>query len=228
MTALAQYLEAAKVEEVVGELEAAGYAVTREVRDGNMRYDLVATKDGRKIAIEVKAQSVLRESAGKIRELREWARAHGYDRFRLVVVNPPRERIVEIPALEGTLFAYLADHFPAELDGLSSHTSLNGVSQVDVDSIEVTEAGSHITGSGIVEVTLEYGGGKPPDGVSWEADIPFNFDLLLDPQLRIAEVNELEVDTSEFYECGIDPISRTHPHQWRGCTATSRQERSRA
>ncbi|HEX5506261.1 MAG TPA: hypothetical protein VFW96_26835 [Thermomicrobiales bacterium] len=200
MSALAQYLEAAKVEEVAGELEAAGYTVTRGVRDGNLVYDLVAARDGRKIAIEVQAQSALRESVGKIRELRAWAREHGYDEFRLVVVNPPRERIVAIPALKEALCTYLSDNFPAALDGLSSHTSLNRVSGVDVASVEITEAGSHVTGSGVAEVMLQYGGGTPSDGVSGEADVPFSFDLLLDPQLRIAEVYALEVDTSEFHE----------------------------
>lgn len=200
MTALAQYLEAAKTEEVAGELEAAGYSVTKAVRDGNLVYDLVAARDGRKIAIEVQAQSTMREAVGEIRQLRAWARAHGYDEFRLVVVNPPRERIVAIPALKEALCTYLSDNFPAALDGLSSHTTLNGVSGVDVASVEITEAGSHVTGSGVAEVMLEYGGGAPPDGVSWEADVPFSFDLLLDHQLRIAKIYALEVDTSEFFD----------------------------
>lgn len=200
MMAPAQYLEAAKIEEVVRDLEAEGYQVDREVRDGNLRYDLVATKDGRKIAIEVKAQSALRGAVDQIRQLRERAREHGYDEFRLVVVNPPRERTVEIPALEGALFTYLSDNFPEALDELSSHTYLDGVSEVDIDSVEITEAGSHVTGSGVVEVTLEYGGGEPRDGVSWGTEFPFSFDLLLDHQLRIAKVYALEVDTSEFFE----------------------------
>lgn len=71
MTATAEYLEAAKIEEVAQELKAAGYAVTKHFRDGNIVYDLVAAKDGRKVVYEVKAGSQLGASANTIRRLRE-------------------------------------------------------------------------------------------------------------------------------------------------------------
>jgi hypothetical protein len=200
MTAAVQYLEAAKLDEIARELEREGYGVVRSFPEGDVVYDLVATRGDRKVAVEVKARSALRESAESIRQLRERARAHGYDEFRLVVVSPPRERQVEIAGLDDVLLRYMVDNVPAELDGLSSHTYLDAVSDIDVSSIEVTADGIRVVGTGIVEVTLEYGGGESRDGVSWEADFPFDFDVLLNHELEITEVHHLVCDTSSFDE----------------------------
>jgi Holliday junction resolvase len=199
MTAAVQYLEAAKLDELAQQLERDGYNVARSFRDGNVVYDLVATRGDRKVAIEVTARSALRQAVESIRQLREQARRNGFDEFRLVVVSPPRERAVEIAGLEDVLLQHMRDNFPAKLAELSSHTSLDAVSQIDVSSIEVSADGIHVIGTGIVEVTLGYGG-EPRDGVSWEADLPFDFDVLLDHQLQIAEVHALEIDTSSFDE----------------------------
>lgn len=199
MTAAVRYLEAAKLAELTRELEAAGYEVREQLRDGDVVYDLVAAKDGRRVVYEVKARSELGTAAGTIRRLREQAHEHGYDEFRLVVVNPPRERSVEISGLEDALYKYIVNHMPEELDALSSHTYLSGVSQADVDAISVMPSGTHVVGTGLVDVVLEYGGGESRDGLSWQTDFPFRFDVLLSPQLEIEEVDELKVDTSSFY-----------------------------
>lgn len=200
MTAAAEYLEAAKIEEVAKDLEAAGYTVVRHVHEGDIVYDLVAAKDDRKVVYEVQAGSQLGKSAGTIRRLREQARERGYDEFRLVVVNPPRERVVEIPGLDGIFFDHMVNNIPQELDMLSSHTLLEGVSQLDINAITVEAAGIRVVGSGVVDVELEYGGGREPDGLSWETDFPFAFDVLLNHALEVEEVYELRIDTSSFYE----------------------------
>lgn len=200
MTAAAEYLEAAKIEEVTKDLEAAGYTVVTHVREGDLVYDLVATKDGRRVAYEVQAGSELGTAAGTVRRLRERARERGYDEFRLVVVNPPRERVVDIPDLDRILFDYLVNNFPQEFATLSSHTSLGGISQIDIDAITVVAAGIRVAGSGVVDVALEYGGGQEPDEMSWDTDFPFVFDVLLNHALEVEEVYELRIDTSSFYE----------------------------
>ncbi len=87
-----------------------------------------------------------------------------------------------------------------ELDQLSSHTHVDGISQADVTSISVSKNRIHLSGTGIVEVTLEYGGGEPRDGLTWNTDFPFTFDIELNGQLEVEEINELRVDTSSFYE----------------------------
>ena len=70
MTDIAQYLEAAKVEEVAEQLKSEGYQIAlNQIEPGlNLQYDIVATKGDKRIAVEVKARSHLRDSAGLIRD----------------------------------------------------------------------------------------------------------------------------------------------------------------
>lgn len=198
MTISEQYLEAAKVEELVGQLHGQGYAVLDRPERKNSAYDIVASRGGRKIAIAVKARSALRADAERLNELRQQAQAQGYAEFRLVVVNPPRERTVEIDGLDNALRHYLSDNFPDELDSLSSQTSLDDISEIDISSLLVTPSQILVAGTGIIEVTLEYGGKS--DGLSFETSFPFDFGVTLDRELNVIEADELAIDTSSFRE----------------------------
>lgn len=58
-----------------------------------------------------------------------------------------------------------------------------------------------MTGTGIVEVQLNYGGGQARDGLTVESDFPFDFDVVLRRHLgriEIETVESLTVDTSSF------------------------------
>jgi hypothetical protein len=194
-----QYLEAAKVEEVASQYQREGYEVlVAPVHDYG--YDLIAMRGNRRLAIEVKVRSELRKDAEQIRHLREQAQQQGFDEFRLVVVNPPREVAVEIEGLDEKLWDYLVNHISSDLDELSSGTRIVNVIDVDIDSIDVTVNGIRVTGSGIVEVELEYGGGEERDGLTWSTSFPLTFDVELDHTLDIADVYEMKVDTASFYE----------------------------
>ena len=57
-------------------------------------FDLVAVKGHRRIAYEVKVRQTLGVAAEQIASLRARARREGFDEFRLVVVNEPREIVV--------------------------------------------------------------------------------------------------------------------------------------
>lgn len=89
---------------------------------------------------------------------------------------------------------------PPELDALSSHTFLDGIGQVDIVAIVAMPTGIRVAGTGVVDVTLEYGAGESWDGVRTTTDFPFSFDMLLDHRLTVAEVYALKVDTARFYE----------------------------
>jgi len=73
MTASIDYLEAAKIEELTSQLRDEGYRVTVHPSGEDQGYDLVAEKDSRKVAVEVKVNARLRESAETIKALRRRA-----------------------------------------------------------------------------------------------------------------------------------------------------------
>jgi hypothetical protein len=194
-----EYLEAAKVEEVAAHLRRQGYDVDASPAGADEGYDLLARKADRKVAVLVKAQSELREAAAEIAKLREQALRDGYDEFRLVVVNPPHEKTVEIEGLSNLLTEYMTNHFPGELDQLSSHALIESVSGVEADSVEIGKDGIRVRGSGIVDVALQDAGGEDRDGITSHTDFPFRFDVLLNHDREIEQAH-LDVDTSRFNE----------------------------
>ena len=201
MTNSAQYLEAAKVEEVAAQLKAEGYAVSLHpmASSNDVGYDIIATKGGRRVAVGIKARAHLRESARLIREMRERAVQQGYDEFRLVIVNPPRERRIEIENLEGILYEYMINESFAEIEELSGGTSIEEVSDIEVDAIEVKSNGMNIKGTALVLVSLAYGGGKAHDGVSINYGFPFTFTVELTHDMHI-EAGQINIDTANFFE----------------------------
>lgn len=200
MVAPAEYLEEAAITDLSRQLADEGYKVVREARSKQQPYDLVATKNGRKIAFEVALRSNLGESAPSIATLRREARQQGYDEFRLVIVDPPHETPVEIEGLETALFRHLVEDTPEELDELSSSTRVEDVNYVEIDSITISKDDIRVIGNAVVAVELEYGGGNERDGASYSMDFPFHFDIRLGRDLQIEEVLHLKVDTSSFDE----------------------------
>ena len=200
MTNAIHYLEAAKADQVAAELAAEGYNVVREPKQPDDSYDLIATKDGKTIAIEIKARSALQEASEQIRRLREQALQRGYNEFRLIVANPPREKIIEIAGLEEALTRHLTEDVPQELYDVASQPYIYGLSDLEINAINVSETGIRVTGTGILDVALAWGGGKERDGVSLNTDFPLGFDVTLNNDLQIAEVHQMNVDTSSFEE----------------------------
>ena len=116
---------------------------------------------------------------------------------------PPRDRQIHVEALDRALTDEIREHVPSELDELSTHTQIDNVVDVFVTSIVVSENSIEVHGEGVVEIELAYGSsGDERRGLgSRNCDsYPFEFQVVLSPDLNITEVRELRVDTSSFYE----------------------------
>lgn len=198
MTNAIHYLEAAKADQVAAELEAAGYDIVREPENPGDTYDLLATKDGKTIAIEIKARSVLQQASEQIRRLREQALQRGYNEFRLIIANPPREKTIEIEGLEEALTHHLTEAVPQELYDVASQPYIYGLSDLEINAINVSEDGIRVIGTGFVDVALKWGGGEERDGLTLNTDAPLSFDVTLNNDLQIGEVHQMNIDTSSF------------------------------
>lgn len=222
MTTSIEYLEAAKIEEVASQLRGQGYDVTVSPTGMDEGYDIVASKGDKKLAVEVKVNSQLRDSAALIKTLRRRAIDHGYNEFRLVVVSPPREVRVSIEKLKEELFRYMEQNLsstlavhsqtPREL-GLSdiNEIRLIGIGEIDIDSIDITTDGIQVVGNGVARIELGYweieegpfwSAGFPPQDdralTKWKTGVPFTFNVILNHDLTISKVQNIEVDTSSF------------------------------
>lgn len=201
MSMATSYLEAAKLDQLAAEFRQAGYKVRLNDGKDQVSYDLIAEQGDRKIAVEVVVRSNLRDEAvaERVSTLREHAQSQGFDEFRLVLVSPPRETMVEVEGLEGLLLDTIINDIPSELDILSSHTRILGISDIDITSTAIGRDGIHVTGTGVVLVDLGYGGSEEHDGINEEIDFPFFFDLILTQGLEIERVLSLKADTASFY-----------------------------
>jgi hypothetical protein len=197
-SASAEYLEAAKIEELATELRQQGYRVTTHASLGNQQFDLLAERDGERLAYEVKARQRLAASTDDVLRLRAAAHAAGLSGFRLVVVTPPRPVDVSIENLDDALSTYLLlAETPPELDRLSSETRIIGVTDVEIDAVTIQPSHIRVRGNGTVEVELNFGGGIGRDGVTTTESFPFTFDLELSPELKLVKMHELHVDTGD-------------------------------
>lgn len=200
MTTSVQYLEAAKIEEIASQLHNEGYEVIISPGGTYEGYDLIATKGDEKLAVEVKVNSQLRDSAELIKYLQKRAVEHGIDEFRLVVVSPPREVSVEIEGLKRELLKYLRKRL-AESDyedlGIDS---IDSVTEIEVDSIEVTIDGIHVVGNGVVKVHFYPLSVGDSDTKPLRWNLPLAFDLELSHKLGILQVYGMSLDTSTLDE----------------------------
>ena len=198
MSALTTYVEQAKVEEVTEQLRAQGYAVESRQVQGTYPFDLVATRGGERVAVEVTTLSQMRGRGRELQDLRKQALHDGFTEFRLVVASPPRDKRITVEHLNQVLLEYLIDAIPSSLQAAATHVLIKTVDYLDIDAIHVTPEGTDIEGSGIVGVSLEFGGSR--DGVASDESFPFRFHVLLDHDLRLKEVRQLDVDVSSLAE----------------------------
>ncbi len=206
------YLEARQVEELTAQLEKEGYVVeaqaSRAAANGEARYDLIATRMGRRVAIEVKAASRLKEFAEELRELRRRAREQNME-FRLVVVTPPSQRAITVAGFDERLRFYLMDKI-VELETLGDlppGTVVSNVSHVEINTLYWGEDESRAAGTGVLDVVLNGAQTtvtRDPEPV-WAADFPFDFDAVLDCDRGILRC-DVRMDTSSLRQ-EIEAIS---------------------
>jgi Holliday junction resolvase len=194
----ADYLEADKIEELADDLSRDGYQVEREASVGDQRFDLVARRNGELVVYEVKARSRLKESMEQLARLRAAARKAGVTSYRLVVVNPPQEVKVAIEGLDTQLLEYFLEELPTEVDQLSYETRVKRVKLFEIDSIDVRREAIRVQGRAALYVELNFRGKTDSVDLSVDEGLGFSFDVDLGSDLRLARVNLIKVDISDF------------------------------
>lgn len=204
------YVKATTIEEKALEYQNKGYEVVMSPIDVSFPfetrpqdYDIVATKGDYKVAIEVIARAKLGREVMRIAKLRRQAKKEGFDDFRLVVVDPPRQIPVNVEGIEPKLRQYMIENLPQELAELPNHPDVlpDGVqvlkvTSITIDSIAIQVGGMRVAGRGTVIVNIYY---KQDDERFWEDDdFPFNFDVELDRQLNLTRVHDITVNSKHF------------------------------
>ena len=202
---LKKYYHFAVVDQLKAEYKKRGYAVTTEERlaDTDFRADLVARKEDSMIIFEIKTGIVNTAAKHQIKKMSEIIKGkYPNAKFRLVAVNYPDENDIIIDNIEEIIFDYfLSNGIPSELDELSSHTTIDEVTDVLINSIDITSGIINITCEGQIEAVLDYGDNE--DETTFGMSFPFQMKAALSMEgdkMVVEDVEALTIDTSEFYE----------------------------
>lgn len=197
-------LEYLKIKEVASQFRADGYSVTEYPAGIDDGFDIVAIKDGKKLAIEVKVSSQLQRSAESIKALRKRALDQGYDEFRLVLVSPPHEVSVSVDGLDKEILNQIKVNKANDLEHLANSYEWEKVSNIEIDSVSITAECIRIHGNSVVTAGEKIPEGSPskisvPVSIArWIIDFPFEFDVTLDRELKISRVHRIDIDKSSY------------------------------
>ena len=194
-------VEAAK-EQVAADYRSKGYSITEEEQLGNGFADLVARKNKEVIVFEFKSRSTDRAWNQALAALRNHAVHKLGAQFRVVFVPSPNEIEVNIDGLDDFLVAALRES-PDELDSLATHVRVEEVDGIETESVVYGDGKLRLKGSATVYVDLQYGSDSDMnsgDGTEFTDAYPFKFYVSLDPISREWKVEQLEIDTSSFYQ----------------------------
>jgi Holliday junction resolvase len=198
---LEKHLAEAAIEQLADDYARQGFEVERGVQIGGDIADLVARRGGEILVFEVKTGRWTPEKRETARRLRDHAVQEQGARFVLVLAPPPRDKSLEIEGIEEVLQNLIEKHDQSELSDVSSHTRVAGVTDVDLTSIVAGAEWIEVTGSGSVELELQFGSDSDLErdqGFTSHEAIPFAFHVLLDGDLKPKQVLSLELDLDDF------------------------------
>lgn len=194
----------AAMEEVEEKYKNEGYIVEREKEIGTHKADLIAKRKNELIVVEFKSTPWDAKKSSRVKQLRNYVVHKLGGKFNLVWAIPPKEKRIEIEDFEPKLHAALINDFPDELDALSTHTQIEGVSDIFISDIAIRKNAIEVKGTGTIEAGLNYGSDSDrcnDDSEETFTDLyPFEFEVILNDKHEITDIVHLSVDTSSFYE----------------------------
>lgn len=198
-----QWVEQAKIDELQAEWERKGYQMFRNAPVGEFTADLVAMRGDQLVVFEVKSAESLRKVRPSVVQLADYIQRIPNATFRLVVANPPKSKSIQIPELERALLDYLIENHPAEVDALSTHTQVDSVDDLEIHDVEIRRDSVAASGTAVISIGLVYGSDsdRGDEGESIQHhSFPFEFELTLDRDLKVLDVQSIRVDTSSWGE----------------------------
>jgi hypothetical protein len=189
-----ELLISSKIDEIAERYRAEGYQVRFRSDADPHFFDLVAEKNGRKVAVAVTTQGEIGKLAAELRNRQQLSAQHGYAETRVVVARPPRKTHVEIERLDQALFDYMSAHGTTIFGRLPTPVTVLDATNLEIESIELASTGVRVRGQGVVDVEIE----SPSSTLGEEWDFPFSFDVGLASDLTIRQVHSLNVDTADY------------------------------
>ena len=170
----------------------------------NLRVDFAARKKDKLVLYEIKTGPFSDRQRKLVRKIREYIEQNAPSaEFHLAILNPPPEKEISFEGLGSIIFNDIIEEgIPSELDTLSTHTNIDEVTDIEIDSINIDESNIYLSGNGQVGVILQYGSDsdrKHDDADESYESFPFTFNLTMNRAFQIEE-SEYEYDTDSLFE----------------------------
>lgn len=165
-------------ERICSELVKQGFKVFEEKISATKKYkyDIYAEKDNEKRIYELKIGKN-KIYKNHLALLQSEAKSINAKLF-IIYLEVPKSKQIEYDNLEQILFENLSNNFPAELDALSTHTSIESVNNIDIESISVQSDEIRLSGSASLDLDLQFGSDydlRNGDGVEESFTFDFSF-----------------------------------------------------
>lgn len=177
MNEILRGIEYTAIQKITKELERDGFSINKEYSI----FDLYAEKGDDKRIYEFKIGKN-RIQKRQFIALQEEAKRLGAKLY-IVYLEIPRSKEVDFEGLDQIIYKDLLNDFPSEIDALSTHTTIESIEDIEIDSINISDSIVKLTGSGTINVHLQFGSRsdlKNNDAVEDVGSVDFFFKLSVD------------------------------------------------
>lgn len=177
MNEILRGIEYTAIQKITKELERDGFSINKEYSI----FDLYAEKGDDKRIYEFKIGKN-RIQKRQFIALQEEAKRLGAKLY-IVYLEIPRSKEVDFEGLDQIIYEDLLNDFPSEIDALSTHTTIESIEDIEIDSINISDSIVKLTGSGTINVHLQFGSRsdlKNNDAVEDVGSVDFFFKLSVD------------------------------------------------
>ena len=149
-------IEYTAIQKITKELVRDGFIVKNEFsseQDKRLFFDLYAEKGDDKRIYELKIGKN-RIQKKQFVALQSEAKRLGAKLY-IIYLEIPRSKEVNFEGLDQIIYEDLLNDFPSEIDGLSTHTTIESIEDIEIDSINISDSIVKLTGSGSINVHLQ-------------------------------------------------------------------------
>lgn len=152
-------IEYTAINKITKELERDGFVVENmaHIKENGKKcvFDLYAEKGEEKRIYELKI------GKNKIQKKRFFALQEEAKRLSaklyIVYLEIPRSKEIEFNELDQIIYEDIINDLPSEIDSLSTHTTIESVDNIEIDTIEITNGIAKVTGAGTINLHLQFG-----------------------------------------------------------------------
>lgn len=201
---LRQNYEKSFIEQIADDYRGKGYIVKTDVKVGEYRVDIAATKGDEVVYIEVKTHSENPDAKRRIKAMADYFKTIPNAKFLVMISRYPEPKKIVFDEIEPVLCEYFTHEFPSDLDALSTHTRVEDVHGVTITEVRIQDGALEIKCNGMVGVTLQYGSDSEQElgEVPMYMSFPFKFKgtVSYDGDYSVTDCDELDIDTDAYYE----------------------------